>query len=100
MWRASAPPALVTSAEFPIRSLSCLGGPLARRVRRRLGAVLHAQLREDAAHVVARRLLADDQRVGDPRIGHALPEQAQDLPLARGQLAVGAWARRRAGAEL
>src|ERR671915_1691209 len=43
------------------------------------------ELGEDVPDVALHRLLADEEARGDVRIGHAVGEQLQDLPLALGQ---------------
>src|SRR5919197_1729970 len=58
---------------------------LADRVERGLGAVEDLELLVHVADVVAHRLFADLQPVGDLLVGHPGRDQAQDLQLARGQ---------------
>src|SRR4051812_7681593 len=85
-----APATRVSPAELAGR-LAALGEGVggdeadARGVEGGLGAALHAQLGEDAAHVALHRLLADAQRGRDLLIGFALRQQPQHVRLAVGQ---------------
>src|SRR4051812_20965169 len=72
--------------------------PVPMRVGGGLGAVRAARLAQDAADVVGRRVLADEQRRADLAVAHAPGDEAQDLDLACGQLVPIALARR-GGAE-
>src|SRR5205807_597737 len=57
----------------------------ADRVEHGLRAIVDVQLLVHVADVVADRLLADLQLVGDLLVGHAARQQLQDLDLAAGQ---------------
>src|SRR5439155_13991090 len=74
-----------------------LNQALADRVQRGVGAVEDLQLLVHVADVVAHRLLADLQPVGDLLVGHAGRDQPQDLELAGGQPVVELLARAGAG---
>src|ERR1035437_4170586 len=56
---------------------------LAHGVDDGLRAVVHAELAQDAGHVVLDGLFADRQGVGDLLVGHALGDVVQDLHFAR-----------------
>ena len=51
-----------------------------------LGTVAEPQLRQDVADVVLDRLAADEESLGDLRVGQSLAEQLQDVVLALGEL--------------
>ena len=54
--------------------------------QRGLGAVGHAELGEQVAHVGLDRLLRDAEFQGDPLVGVAEGDQLKDLALAAGEL--------------
>src|SRR5450755_1384429 len=56
---------------------------LAHGVDDGLGPVVHAELAQDAGHVVLDCLLADREGVRDLLVGHALGDVVQDLDLTR-----------------
>src|SRR5919108_169281 len=68
------------------RSLSWRGElPILRRDLRRLVAAADAELAEDGRHVVADRLLGDDEPCGDLRVRQAFGHEAEYFELALGQ---------------
>src|SRR6516165_9567213 len=58
-----------------------------RRVSRGLRAIADAKLRENPADVMARRLLADEERLPDSRVGHPPRDEEQNLAFASRQFA-------------
>src|SRR2546422_1492795 len=52
-------------------------------LERRLGAVLHAELREEMLHVELHRVVGQAEPLGDLRVGEPAGDQRPDLALAR-----------------
>src|SRR5947209_19790453 len=66
----------------PRRPLAAVGV-----LERRLGAVLHAELREEMLHVELHRVVGQAEPLGDLRVGEPAGDQFPDLTLARGEVA-------------
>src|SRR5882762_3786139 len=58
-----------------------------RVLERRLGAVLHPELREEMLHVELHRVVGQAEPLGDLRVGESAGHQRPDLSLARGEVA-------------
>src|SRR2546427_608918 len=56
-------------------------------LERRLGAVLHAELREEMLHVELHRVVGQAEPLGDLRVGEPAGDQRPDLALARSEVA-------------
>src|SRR5439155_18644752 len=77
------------------RWLPMLAGPVKPRRRlaavgvleRRLGAVLHAELREEMLHVELHRVVGQAEPLGDLRVGEPAGDERPDLALARREVA-------------
>src|SRR2546430_3820134 len=54
-------------------------------LERRLGAVLHAELREEMLHVELHRVVGQAEPLGDLRVGEPAGDQRPDLALARSE---------------
>src|SRR5437899_1820795 len=55
-------------------------------LERRLGAVLHAELREEMLHVELHRVVGQAEPLGDLRVGEPAGDQRPDLALARSEV--------------
>src|SRR5437899_10848335 len=71
-----------TGTVKPRRPLAAVGV-----LERRLGAVLHAELREEMLHVELHRVVGQAEPLGDLRVGEPAGDQCPDLTLARRQVA-------------
>src|SRR5215472_4246592 len=104
----SAKPTSGTSADLPISRPAPRLGRVAfksassgcRRVSGSFGAIADAELRENPADVMARRLLADEERLPDSRVGHPPRHEEQNPAFASRQFAADVCAGCRAGAEV
>ena len=56
-----------------------------RPIHSGLGATLHAELRQQAGHVVLDGLLGEEQPFADLAVGQPVADQAENLTLARGE---------------
>src|SRR5256886_11495034 len=56
-------------------------------LERRLGAVLHAELREEMLHVEFHRVVGQAEPLGDLGVGEPAGDQRPDLALARSEVA-------------
>src|SRR6476659_6090081 len=72
----------LTSARSGRAPSSLLDDRFAQGDRDGLRAVVGLELREDVPHVALDRLLADEELLGDVRVGHPIGQQLQDLALA------------------
>src|SRR5438309_2784740 len=71
-----------TATVKPRRPLTSVGV-----LERRLGAVLHAELREEMLHVELHRVVGQAEPLGDLRVGEPAGDQRPDLALARSEVA-------------
>src|SRR6184192_4114802 len=71
-----------TATVKPRRPLTSVGV-----LERRLGAVLHAELREEMLHVELHSVVGQAEPLGDLRVGEPAGDQRPDLALARSEVA-------------